>query len=245
MRVLTFLIIQLIVVANGLCPTSMFHQQRPTVFVFLPSNIRPHSLEKTLSEACPELAIQVFGRHRDLRKAVSATPPDAILVPQPVADSQFFANFNKVLLGLRDKRTDEEYVLLSVNQQVDLENIHNLAIGAVDLMTRKEMSTFITGKLTKKPKRIEQVVRLEDLLSLLQFQDVHAVFVSKQRVDEYYRQRSKMDLKDTPLNGVTVGLPVLATSTQDPELVNHLTRSLQAIDTEVKKKLGVDAWVSP
>jgi len=197
--------------------------------------------------SCPLISapIQVFGRHRELAKAVIATPPDAVLVPQPVADSPVYAKFSKALLGLRDKKVDEEYVLLSVNQKVDLDDLQNLAIGVVDLMSRGEMNAFITRKLTTKPKRIEQVVRLEDLLSLLQFQDVHAVFVSKQRVNDYYRKRSKMNLIDTSLEGVSVGLPILSTNTQNPAVINLLIENLKAINPELKRKLGVDAWTTP
>lgn len=237
MRIFLFLALQLTVM-------SVAFSQKPKLYVFLPSNIRPYSMEKTFNAACDQLSIQVFGRSRDLRKSVDSLPPDAILTPSAVATSGVFNDFRKALSGSRGSSTEEDYVLVSVNQGVNLDEIPSLAIGAVDLLGRRQMQGFVSRHLgDRKPRKIEPVTKLEDLLTILQFQDVDAIFVPKYLVESYYRKRSKMQLVITELPS-KVPLPVLSIKSDDPDKLAKLEACLKNMSSQVNLKLGVDKWIN-
>src|SRR3982751_6180122 len=59
-------------------------ETRPTLYVFLHTDVKSTVLEKTLQSSLPELAVTVFGRFRDFEQALSAHPPDAVLALQPL-----------------------------------------------------------------------------------------------------------------------------------------------------------------
>lgn len=239
MRTIAFLILQFGLVTSG------FAQNPPKLYVFMPSNVRPNSMERFISNNCDKLQIQVFGRHRDLRRTVEAAPPDAILTPDPVATSGPYDAYKSTLRGLRDDSTQESYVLVSVDKPVDLKTIDQLAIGAVDLLGRRAMDEFLTSSLGgMKPKKIEPVTKQEELLTILQFQDVDAIFVQKHLVDSYFKKRSKMALVATDLP-VKVNLPVLSVKSEDQNKVDLLMDCLRNLPSSIKNRLGVDNWVSP
>ena len=50
-------------------------------------------------------------------------------------------------------------------------------------MGRRKMESFLSQKLGVERVRVRTVTKLEDLLSLLQFQDVDAIFVPKSIVN--------------------------------------------------------------
>lgn len=211
----------------------------------MPSNVRPNSMERFISNNCDKLQISVFGRHRDLRKNVEAAPPDAILTPDPVATSGPYDAYKSALRGLRDNETQESYVLVSVDQPIDLNAIDQLAVGAVDLLGRRAMQEFITTSLGgKKPKKIEPVTKQEELLTILQFQDVDAIFVQKHLVESYFKKRSKMTLVATDLP-VRIKLPVLSVKATDQSKVDLLLECLRNLPPNIKNRLGVENWVAP
>lgn len=236
MRIFSILALQLTLTTFAFC-------QKPKLYVFLPSNIRPFSMEKTFSAACDQLSVQVFGRSRDLRKSVDSLPPDAILTPSAVATSGVFNDFRQILSGSRGDATEEDYVLVSVNQPIQLADVPELAIGAVDLLGRRQMELFVSKSLGDRvPRKIEPVTKLEDLLTILQFQDVDAIFVPKYLVDSFYRKRSKMNLVITELPQ-KVPLPVLSIKSDDPDKLAKLEACLKNMSSQVNIKLGVDTWV--
>ena len=238
MKIRGFLLLQL-----GLLCLSM-GQSKPKLYVFVPSNVRPNNMERFISDSCTQLQIQVFGRHRELRKGVEVAPPDAILAPDPVLTSGLYEGYRAALVGSRANATEEKYVLLSVGQKVEIREIPELAIGAVDLLGRRDMMTFITGVLGQKPRKFEPVTKHEELLTILQFQDVDAIFVPEQLVDSYYKERSKMDLIRTEVP-TRIGLPRLSTSATDPEKLKLLKACLNGLSAGLNGKLGVEHWVSP
>ena len=95
---------------------SLAFAQKPKVYVFLPSNIRPHAMERTLGEAFPALSISVFGRQRQFLKSILAEPPDAIISLAPVVETVEPKVFQVLLRGTKGGRTVLDYALLSASK---------------------------------------------------------------------------------------------------------------------------------
>lgn len=239
MRILGFLTLQLAFVCLGFC------QQRPKLYVFMPANVRPNNMEHFISDSCGEIQIQVFGRYRDLRDSVEAAPPDAILAPDPVLRSDAYTGYHSTLKGARGNLTREKYVLVSVDKKVDLSKISELSIGAVDLLGRREMMEFISQILGgARPRKFEPVTKQEELLTILQFQDVDAIFVPENMVNSFFRKRSKMTLVMTELSSA-IGLAVLSIKGEDPEKIRLLKDCFNNMPSTLNSKLGVEQWISP
>lgn len=239
MRLLGFLMLQFVFAC------CIYAQQRPKLYVFMPSNVRPNNMEQFISDSCGLVQIQVFGRYRDLRDSVEAAPPDAILAPDPVMKSGLYTTYRSALKGMRGSSTREKYVLVSVDKKVDLSRISEVAIGAVDLLGRREMMEFISGMLGgAKPRKVEPVTKQEELLTILQFQDVDAIFVPESMVNNYFRKRSKMTLVVTELSSA-IGLAVLSVKGDDPEKLRLLKDCFNNMPNTLNSKLGVDQWVTP
>lgn len=219
-------------------------QTKPKLYVFMPSNVRPNNMERFISDSCTQLQIQVFGRHRELRKGVEAAPPDAILAPDPVIKSIHYKEFKSAMIGSRNNATEEKYVLVSVGQKIEMGQVAELAIGAVDLLGRRAMMEFITERLGHKPRKFEAVTKQEELLTILQFQDVDAIFVPDFLVESYYKKRSKMDLVSTEVPN-PVSLPQMSIKSEDPQKLKLLKECLTGMSAKLNKKLGVEKWVSP
>lgn len=239
MRAFAFIFIQIMLTC------SCFSQQKPKLYVFLPSNMRPFTMEGHFSADCNQLQVQVFSRHRELKRAVESASPDGILAPSPVLRLGRYPQFKSRLTGSRAGATSEDYVLVSVGHEVDLEGIGDKAIGAVDLLDRRAMAEFISTRLgNRRPRKVESVTKQDELLTILQFRDVDAIFVSSYLVDSYYRKRSKMDLRVTKLPS-KVGLPTLSVKPGEASKITLLMDCLTGMSESLNTKLGIDKWVVP
>lgn len=217
--------------------------QSPKVYVFLPSNIRPHIMKQVLSEACPDIEFTVFGRYREFQARIDESPPDAIISLEPVIARHTAAV--PILQGELDGEVAERYVLLSRDQPVDLARVKERVIGVFDLLGRSQMNKFLSSKLNvAEVKRVRTVTKLEDLLSLLQFRDADAILVPESKVT-YYRSRTVMTLEITRLEDVTIGLPVVAALNADPSMMQTITQTLTQAVQDLEKTLGVEKWVQP
>lgn len=235
MRIIPLLIIQWATVL-------LAQEQSPKLYVFLPSNIRPHSLHQTLVKACPNLDISVFGRYREFQSQIVNLPPDGFLSLQPVAQNH--TDYKETLSGTLKGMRREEYVFLSVNQSVDLNNLDKMTLGVIDLIGRGPMADLLSEKLKIRNPKIKTVTKFEDLLSLLQFQDVDAIFIPESKI-EYYDKRTRLILKTTRLPNVTIGRPVLAVNNKNPKAKRALTDAILSLNQDLNSKLGVDRWVQP
>ena len=237
MRALSFLVIQCVGTIFGL-------SQSARLYVFLPSNIRPHVMRQALVGACPEMDITVFSRFLEFQARTKEIPPDALLSLRPVIDGkEEYDAYRPVLTGNLGGAREEAYAFLSVNRQIEPRNMDSLTIGAVDLLGRSEMNHFLGRLLGKQPK-IRTVTKLEDLLTLLQFEDVTAIFVPHSKL-AYYQERSRLDLKITELPNVVIGLPVLAVRSDKPEIQKLLRECFLSFSKDLNSNLGVDKWVQP
>jgi hypothetical protein len=179
--------------------------EKPTIFVYLPTDIRPNAFQKMLEDSAPNVAVTVFGRIRDFQKNLKSTPPDAVLAAHPVIEDI------SLPIGMQGKAggaTDEQYVLVSVGQEVDLAKA-DLVIGTVDLLGRKKMDGFVNKLIGRSDKtKLKRVTKREDLLSLLQFKVADAILLRESSL-EAFKGKSKLDLKFKRIEGARVGLPAV------------------------------------
>jgi len=223
-------------------PTVMGYAQKPRLYVFLPSPMRPHALQNRLAKAIPEIQITVFGRFREFERQIENATPQAILTLPPVASQ--FDRFQIGLQGIRSGKGAEPYVLLSVNEPFIPSSDAQAPIGAVDLLGRRNMENFLAYQLSVDKVRVRTVTKLEDLLSLLQFQDVNAIFVP-QSIVKYYRERSRLNLIVNDLSNANIGLPVLAFRRSKSGDHAITIKGFRNLDDNLKKLLGVDLWQRP
>lgn len=223
-------------------PSIWANAQKPRLYVFMPSPMRPHAMQSRLVKAYPNWDITVFGRFKEFERQLENAPPEAILT-LPVVVEQF-AEFETELVGARAGRAQEPVVLLSVNQAIVPSAPFNNPIGVVDLLGRRKMEALLSQKLGVERVKVRTVTKLEDLLSLLQFQDVDAIFVPKSIVD-FYKERSRLRLVVNDLSGASLGLPVVAVHTQRTKATQGDLKSFFELDDKLKNLLGVDLWQRP
>lgn len=219
----------------GLCAMLALPVWADNLFVFVPTDVRAKSIQQDISAVCPDVTVTVFGRGRDFRKQVKKTPPDAILSLLPVINRA--SPFEPVMRGVQNGVTEEEYVLVSVDESLSPELIKNKKIGVVDLLGRKPMSKFIS-QLFKTDIKIKRVTKQEDLLPLLTFGSVDGIFVSE-RLYRQIKNKSNLNLVFTRLN-IKVGLvsAALATDTAKDTIVSCLKK----FNGQINVTLGVDQW---
>jgi hypothetical protein len=133
----------------------------------------------------------------------------------------------------------EAYVLLSIGATLEKERFQSLVVGAVDLLGRERTAKLVANLLgVGSPPEIKYVIKSEDLLPLLQFGSAGAVLLSEQEA-AHIKSLSKLDLRVTPLSG-RLGLPAVSFRS---DAGRRLVRpSIEALDMEMRRKLGVDAW---
>lgn len=210
-------------------------QPRPRLLVYLQSSIRPHALESSLARQMPLVDVVVVGRYRDFARELGKNP-DAALALQPVLTAH---GLSIELQGTRAGSETEGYVLLSISSGLSREEFPGLVVGAVDLLGRERMTKFVATLLgLPKSPEIKYVIKSDDLLPLLQFQSARAVILSEPDAVRI-QALSKLDLKTTPL-ATRVGLAAASFRTDAGRRV--VKASLQALDAESRRKLGVEAW---
>jgi hypothetical protein len=206
-----------------------------SLFVFVPTDVRAKAMQQDISEVCSDITVTVFGRGKDFREEVAKSPPDAILSLLPVIDRS--SPFETIMRGVQNGYTEEEYVLVSVDKALDLGQIQTKKIGVVDLLGRKPMGEFVS-QLFQADIKLKRVTKQEDLLPLLTFGSVDAIFVSE-RLYRQIKNRSNLNLISTSLN-IKVGLvsAALASSAAKEKIVSCLKK----FDAKINGTLGVDQW---
>jgi hypothetical protein len=219
-------------------PALVHAADKPSMFVYLPTDVRPNAFQKMLNSAIPTVNVTVFGRVKDFQKNIKKQPPDAILSYRPVIDNE--TGISVGLQGLDKGSPNESFVLISVGKTVEIQAETQLTIGIVDLLGRKKMANFVSKMIqtSKKPK-IKRVSKPEDLLSLLQFKVADAVLIPEKDV-KAFKSKSKLDLKVTPISGAKVGLPALGfLSDTNKKLIQSAVKKLQG---KVQDIMRVSSW---
>ena len=210
----------------------------PSLYVYLPTDIRPIAFQKQLQSHFPGVQVTVFGRIRDFQKNIKKKPPNAVLSPGPVVELQ--KGMTSAVQGIRAGRKDEKYVLLSIGGEVDAKTVGGKVIGILDLLGRKRMGAFVAKILnSSKAPKLKRVTRIEDLLRVLQFKLAQAILVSERNA-KALQKASKLDLQIKPVTGMKVGLPVIAfvKGKESKEIV----KAAQKLKGDINVTMGVERW---
>jgi len=193
-------------------------------------------MEKHISRHCPEVKTTVFGKIKDFEEQSHRAPPDAILSHAPVIKkNQYFSATH--IQGLRNGQTQESFVLVSMNKPVDMAELATTKIGVLDILGRRGMKNYVNDALGTKVK-ITRVTKTEDILNLLTFGFVDAIFVS-QHSYERFRNDSKLPLVATEL-GIKKNL--IAMAVKERESKELFLNCFNRLDKQTNALLGVDKW---
>ena len=205
-----------------------------SLYVFIPTDVRANVIQKKIENFCSSVDVTVFGRAKDFHKQVKANPPDIILSSMPVVGQS--SGFSVVLKGESNGLETEDYVLVSVDTDFDLASIAGKKIGAIDLLGRKPMQAFVSS-LFKTKIGLIRVTKVEDLLPLISFGSVQALFISESLFKKI-REQSNLDLNATQLD-IKIGL--IAAAVKNIENRN-MTACITKFDSNLNSTLGVDKW---
>jgi hypothetical protein len=203
-----------------------------TLYVFLPLDVPPRTLEKGLGASLPGVTITVFGRYKDFEKATERDHPDAVMSLRAVIE---FRKLVPVLQASAGGKASETYVTMAVG---DIGGLAGKSIGAVDLMGRKETTIFFARLLAISDLKVTWVTKTEDLLPLLQFQTAQAVLLPK-RSAGVLKTKSSLDLRTQGLPSIEVGLPALALTGPGGAAIRDGVRKLPK---DLNLMIGVDQW---
>jgi hypothetical protein len=204
------------------------------LFVFFPTTVRPHVLQKGL--AGPDLVVTAFGRFADFEEVVKAKPPEAILsFPEVIGNLE---GYKVAVTGKRGGETQEPYFLVGVEKAIDPAHLAGDAIGSVDFLGRKGMQKFMAGIFQPAP-ALKTVTKVEDLLPLLTFKMVEGVLATQAQVD-YFRSVSRLNFVVTPVPNAKAGTLCLAV--RKGAQATKSIQALRTIDADLRKLLGDVQW---
>lgn len=200
------------------------------LLVFVPTDARVRSFEKQLTACLPGVNVRAVSRFRDFESSLQSGT-DAVLTLQPVLEQL------KLAVSAQGKRkggdSKEPYLLVSTGAPVVPSTVGKL--GAVDILGHSGMKGFVAQVSGASPK-IKSVIKIEDLLPLLQLQAVDAVLMPERYLPTF-QTNTQLDLR--PVRVGSAGLPALATLTPRGRsivpLVHRLTASINA-------QMGVSEW---
>ena len=220
-------------IVNLLLIASLSIAYATDIYVFYPTDIRPKSLQGKINHLCPDIKTIAFGRVVDFYRQIEQLPPQAIISLSPVIVRN--DKYNADLKGSRQGQYEEDYVLISLDQPVDLTQIAQLKIGVLDILGRKPMKQFMNDLFHKKVK-IKRVIKTEDFLPLLTFKLADAIFVSKTTYKKL-QAKSKQNLIATE-TGIRLGLAVTGVQQQNKKI----SQCIKQFDSSTNTLLGVDYW---
>jgi hypothetical protein len=206
-----------------------------SLYVFYPTDIRPKQMEKHITQHCPEIKSTVFGKIKDFEEQIQRIPPDAILSYAPVIKKN--RQYSSFVQGFKQGIADENFVLASLDKAVDIKQLPLLKIGVLDILGRKAMKSFVNKTLGTKVK-ISRVTKTEDILNLLTFGLVDAIFISQQRYDKF-RAQSQLNLVSTQLN-IKMDLAILAVRNNASKDI--FLSCFNRLGEQTNNLLGVDQW---
>lgn len=207
-------------------------QAKERLYVFYPSVMRTHLIQKKLTQALPGIDVTVFGRYRDFRIKTKTDSPDAILSKSPVIKQ--LTGYTMKQQGLRDNNSNEAYVLVSVGKYINPAKMTGMSIGVFDILGRKGMKKFIRHYFRAKL-RLKRVSKMEDLLQLLTFNMVDAILIPQIYVN-YFKTISKLNFVITPVPNMEVNIAALAVGNR--RYATHILRHL----TSMNEILEINNW---
>ncbi|MBN2526847.1 MAG: hypothetical protein JXR76_10680 [Deltaproteobacteria bacterium] len=208
---------------------------KPRVFVYVSTMTRASTLQKKLQGAMSKTQVKVFSRIRDFKKAVSDESPDAVIARKNLVQG---VQMKPGLQGVLNGKKTEAYVLLTVDNSVDITTLNGKNVGAVDELGRRQTASFVEKSLGVKP-TVKRTVKVENLLALLQFSAADAIFLPK-RLTETLKKSSQLTLVETPVPGASMPLPVAAFASDEATAV--VAPAIKELSRSINSILGVDSW---
>jgi hypothetical protein len=221
--------------AVGLPGAALAQPARPSLYVYLHTEVKSSALEKTLRQALPDLEVTVFGRFRDFEEAMANRKPDAVLALQPMLAT---LSVPPALQGMRGDRDWEPYVLLSEESAGD-GGAATKVVGVVDLLGRTGTQQLVSKLLGNPAVELRRVTKLEDLLPLLQFSAAGAVLVPGSAAKSI-SERSRLRLRVHNLPDARVGLPALGVWRSQQRA--FIVQRVQGLDASALRLLGLERW---
>lgn len=210
-----------------------------SLLVFFPTSVRPQILQRKIASLDSTVKVIAFGRFADFQEAVASNPPDAVLsLPEVIKSME---GYTLRIGGRKNGEKSEPYLILSLDQGVDLAGIHKVTIGVADFLGRKGMKTFIS-EMFQPPPSIKTVAKIEDLLPLLTFKMADGILVTESQV-AYFQSVSNLPFVKTPVPHAKAGTISLAV--RSGRETPHIVRTVKTMDDELKKMMGDVQWNQP
>jgi hypothetical protein len=208
------------------------HAAQLSLYMFVHTLLEPRALGQHFETIMPGVSVWVLSRAADFAQ-IRDRHPDAVVALSPVLTAHGFTPIS--LQGHRAGRASEPYVLLSTGP-VQPDRLRS--VGAVDILGRRKMPEFVASLLGGNEPTVTPVVKLVDLLALLQLGKVEAIVLPAREAGAL-TSRTRLPLTETRLNGPGVGLPAFCAVTQAGR---QIERMLTSVPLKTLQEIGVDSW---
>ena len=205
-----------------------------TLYIYSPSYTKAHVIQKKISGLCPDLNVAVYGKAKDFKKQIKVQAPDAAISLAVVIRQ--YDNYQALMQGQKSGKHEEDYYLVSVDSALAMKDLAGKKVGVIDLLGRKPMTNFIKTLLGKVS--VNRVAKADDLLPLLNFNAVDALFISKTDLDNL-KKTTQLNLATTKTT-VRLGLSIIAYR----PLANKsaLSTCVEKFDKSINDYLRVENW---
>lgn len=215
---------------------SLWAEGRARVFIFVASDEKSRTIEKTLASALDGLEVTVFGRPKDLERSVQQMNPEAIIAPEPTLRD---LGLTPTMSGKRGGSTTEPYVLVTVDRPASPSSMAHATVGILGIMAHASMEVHCGTLLGTGKQKIKTVTKYADLLPLLQFKVAQGV-VLPLRFAHGLASRSALKLVQNEIPNGRVGLT--AVSIRSPAARGKVLSALRGMSGDGKSALGVEGW---
>lgn len=216
--------------ATTLLASGLAQAAEAKLVVFVHVAAKQRAFQDELQAAVSGIAVTAVGRISDFDRALQDGQDAALTLPLILAAHGLSAD----LRGMRQGSPDEKYALVGADVVPDPGAVK--AVGALDLLGRDGTIAFIQGLVGGQPK-VERVIKVEDLLALLQMQRVDAIVLPTRLFNEL-KAVSRMNLAKREL-ATAIGLPAVAKlGPAGAQVLSAMSR----LPSSILKTLGVDTW---
>lgn len=200
------------------------------LLVFLHTFVKQHAFQTALESALPGCEVIAVGRIIDFERVLAKGVDAVLTLPVVLTAFKLQPNIQGSLVG----RAEENYSLVAVGAAPEPERV--ATVGALDVLGREGTTSFVRSLLGASP-RVERVVKLEDLVRLLQAQATDAVLLPSRLLPEM-RVTSRLPLTQRELTR-RVGLPAAAATSSTGQ---SILTAIRRMPLQVAETFGVDAW---
>ncbi len=206
------------------------------LYIYWPTDFRPRIIQNAVKRECDEFRVRSFGRSKDFYIKVKRKHPIAIISFAEIIEKINYKMYKK---GVKNNTDKESFVLVSFDKKLNLKPLKKPRIGALDIFGRKETKLFLEKALNKKVS-YQRVVKVEDLISLMQRGQVVGIFLSKSHLEKIKSlTKRKLVKMDTGffMSRATIGI--------NKEIINYqkIDRCIYALSNKSNALMGVEQWL--